>query len=581
MQEFDNISLKLGDDLKKTLTQGSKVMMTGSKFSLYAYQALQANLNEIDSFQFIFSPAKLENHFANDFKTKTAREFYIPQAEDCEIYNAEIEIKLKNQLEQKAIAKECANWIKEKACFKTNLSEKKISNFFNIINSEQGVTYTGVDEFTTADLGYSKSNNWYAISKTELSSLKQNQFQNLWNSSYLEDVTSKVLASLTEVYQENAPDYIYALTLYHLFHKVLDDYNNDFLPNEATGFKNSQVWQKLFSFQKDAVLAIINKLEKYNGCILADSVGLGKTFTSLAVIKYYEQRNKSVLVLCPKKLYDNWNTYKQNYVHNPLNADRLRFDILFHSDLSRPKGTSNGLELSQINWGNYDLVVIDESHNFRNGESTKRDSQNRYERLMENVIQAGVKTKVLMLSATPVNNRFRDLKNQLELAYEGNAEQINNLLDTNLDINQIFIKADSAFKKWSQKDLDSRSTQSLLDSLPNDFFKVLDALTIARSRRHIERFYADADIGKFPERLPPINRNPELADFDGVISYKEIDDVNINPSELVWKDTVWVKKKVQILVKFEQPSSNSHPFLFGASNLMLADMGCIGMMVIQ
>ncbi len=204
---------------------------------------------------------------------------------------------------------------------------------------------------------------------------------------------------------------------------------------------------KLFSFQKDAVLVIISKLEKYNGCILADSVGLGKTFTSLAVIKYYEQRNKPVLVLCPKKLYDNWNIYKQNYVHNPLSADRLRFDVLHHSDLSRSKGISNGIELSQINWGNYDLVVIDESHNFRNGESTKKDVQNRYERLMKNVIQAGVKTKVLMLSVTSVNNRFQDLKNQLELVYEGDAEQMNNLFDTNLDINQIFIKADSAFKK--------------------------------------------------------------------------------------------------------------------------------------
>ena len=250
-------------------------------------------------------------------------------------------------------------------------------------------------------------------------------FNEIWNDSkVLQVVTDEVIDSITAAYNENSPDFIYFVTLYNIFNEFLEDVSEDVLPNEATGFKESKIWGMLYNFQKDAALAIINKLEKYNGCILADSVGLGKTFTALAVIKYYENRNKSVLVLCPKKLTNNWNTYKDNYVNNPIAADRLRYDVLYHTDLNRTHGTSNGLDLDRLNWGNYDLVVIDESHNFRNGgklvENPDEDAKdNRYVTLMKKVIRAGVKTKVLMLSATPVNNRFNDLKNQLALAYEG------------------------------------------------------------------------------------------------------------------------------------------------------------------
>lgn len=244
----------------------------------------------------------------------------------------------------------------------------------------------------------------------------------------------------------------------------------------------------MYDFQRDAALAIINKLEKFNGCILADSVGLGKTFTALAVIKYYVNRNKSVLVLCPKKLSENWNTYKGNYVNNPIAEDRLRYDVLYHTDLSRDRGNSNGIDLQRINWGNYDLVVIDESHNFRNGGevSGEEAKENRYLKLMNKVIRSGVKTKVLMLSATPVNNRFIDLKNQLALAYEGDAAQINERLATAKPIDEIFRNAQKSFNSWSKLPIEARSTDSLLKSLDFDFFELLDSVTIARSRRHIE-----------------------------------------------------------------------------------------------
>ena len=302
---------------------------------------------------------------------------------------------------------------------------------------------------------------------------------------------------ISSAYNENAPEFIYFMTLYHVFSEFLDDISEDELPNEATGFKESKIWSMLYDFQKDAALAIINKLEKYNGCILADSVGLGKTFTALAVVKYYENRNKSVLVLCPKKLAENWNTYKDNYVNNPIASDRLNYDVLFHTDLSRTHGTSNGLDLDRLNWGNYDLVVIDESHNFRNGIGTHSNTvENRYVKLMDKVIRSGVKTKVLMLSATPVNNRFVDLKNQLAIAYEGDSENINSKLNTKKSIEDIFKQAQKAFNAWGKLPAEERSTDALLRTLDFDFFEVLDSVTIARSRKHIEKYYNSAEIAK-------------------------------------------------------------------------------------
>ena len=357
------------------------------------------------------------------------------------------------------------------------------------------------------------------------------------NSGKMARSLNKVLEHIETVYQENAPEFIYFITLYNIFSEFLEDINEDVLPNEKTGFRESVIWNKLYNFQKDAALAIINKLEKYNGCILADSVGLGKTFTALSVVKYYENRNKSVLVLCPKKLYDNWSTFKTNYKNNPLVADRLRYDILFHSDLSRDRGMSNGIDLERINWGNYDLIVIDESHNFRNGgnvdedddeldiiEDGEKKKENRYQRLMNRVIRAGVKTKVLMLSATPVNNRFGDLKNQLQLAYEGHAEQINEALDIDRSIDEVFRTAQQAYNRWTKLGPEERTTERLLDELNFDFFELLDAVTIARSRSHIMKYYDTKDIGKFPTRLAPISRRPKLTDLNESITFSEIAD---------------------------------------------------------
>lgn len=527
MQEFfDNINYKVIDDLRVSISKGSRLSIAAATFSIYAFQELKERLLNIEELRFIFT----EPSFLKEKEKRERRQFYIPRIDrERTLYGSPFEVKLRNRLTQKAIATECAEWIKEKVTFKSNVTDDKMNGYINVSGKEE-CAYLPINGFTTTDLGCEKGNNILNfVTKLDVSNSKAllKSFDEIWNDSKrFSDVTEQVAENISNIYKENAPEFVYFITLYNIFHEFLEDISNDVLPDEATGFKSSQIWNKLYDFQKDAALAIINKLEKYNGCILADSVGLGKTFTALSVIKYYEGRNKSVLVLCPKKLNDNWITYKSNYINNPIAKDRLRYDILFHSDLSRNKGYTNGLDLSHINWSNYDLVVIDESHNFRNGGKIYGDEdnkkENRYLQLMNKVIKAGVKTKVLMLSATPVNNRFNDLKNQLQLAYEGEVENMDRILNTESSIEDIFRQAQKAYNVWSKLPQEERITERLLGMLSFDFFEVLDSVTIARSRKHIEAYYDTAAIGRFPTRLTPISRRPSLTDLPCAINYNEI-----------------------------------------------------------
>ena len=530
-KQFNNITERVIDDLKQLLlSDNSQVSIAAASFSIYAYEALKEELEKVDCVNFIFTSPT----FYTDKSEKQKREFYIPKLNrERSLFGSDFEIRLRNQLTQRAIARECADWIRRKARFKTNITHGSMNTFLNIKEGEETYTYMPFNEFTTTELGLDRGNNICPMvvgmpghSSTDMF-LKN--FAELWkDKEKFQDVTDNVIENIETVYKENAPDFIYFITLYNIFNEFLEDISEDVLPNEATGFKSSVIWNKLYNFQRDASLAIINKLEKYNGCILADSVGLGKTFTALSVIKYYENRNRNVLVLCPKKLNDNWQTFRSNYKNNPVLADRLRYDILFHSDLSRDKGLSNGLDLERVNWGNYDLIVIDESHNFRNGGRFDNDDEdddfkeNRYARLMNKVIRSGVKTKVLMLSATPVNNRFSDLKNQLQLAYEGKAENINDLLDTGKNIDSIFRDAQTVYSKWAKLPPEKRTTEKLVDSLSYDFFQLLDAVTIARSRSHIIKYYNTNDVGKFPERLSPVSRRPKLTDLNDAITFADI-----------------------------------------------------------
>lgn len=521
---FDNVTEILRDDMASTISKGCKVSIAAACFSMYAYKELKKQLESVDECRFIFTSPT----FVTEKAEKQKREFYIPRLNrESSLYGTEFELKLRNEMTQKAIAKECADWIRRKATFKSNTTGENMGGFVTVANTQQQVAYMPINGFTTVDIGCERGNNSYnMVNRFEapFSASYMQLFETLWNDhDKLQDVTDVVIENITTAYNENSPEFIYFMTLYHVFSEFLDDISEDDLPNEATGFKQSKIWSLLYDFQKDAVLAIINKLERYNGCILADSVGLGKTFTALAVMKYYENRNKSVLVLCPKKLAENWNTYKDNYVNNPIAADRLNYDVLFHTDLSRAHGFSNGLDLDRLNWGNYDLVVIDESHNFRNGAGTHANTrENRYVKLMDKIIRAGVKTKVLMLSATPVNNRFVDLKNQLAIAYEGDSENMNKQLNTTKTIEEIFKQAQRAFNTWSKLEPEARTTDALLRTLDFDFFELLDSVTIARSRKHIEKYYDTTEIGKFPERKKPISRRPQLTNLNSAINYNEI-----------------------------------------------------------
>lgn len=527
MKIIDNINSLLGDDIKASLHANSKLKVAASCFSIYAYEALKDELEKIDSLEFIFTAPTFVAHEVSDKIRKERREFFIPKAHrEKNLYGSEFEIQLRNKLTQKAIAKECADWMRRKAIFRSNKTKSAMQQFACIQEPQHDVAYMPLHGFSAVDLGYQPgdavSNMVNRFDDTASTGTYLNLFKQIWNDEEkLEDVTNAICEHIASVYQENSPERIYFHMLYNIFNEFLEDISADVLPNDLTGYQDSIVWNKLFNFQKDAATGIINKLETYNGCILADSVGLGKTFSALAVIKYYELRNKSVLVLCPKKLADNWLNFKGNLLTNPFVKDRFSYDVLCHTDLSRDSGESLGMRLNLINWGNYDLVVIDESHNFRNNDVFK-DKETRYQRLMNRVIKTGVKTKVLMLSATPVNNRFNDLRNQLALAYEGESKEIAKKIGTQHSIEQIFKRAQKAFNEWAELPPEQRTAQRILDSLDFDFFKLLDSVTIARSRKHIQTFYDTSEIGKFPERKKPISIHPPLTHRSDVIGFNDI-----------------------------------------------------------
>ncbi|BFT94448.1 MAG: helicase-related protein [Minisyncoccus archaeiphilus] len=526
LRNFNNKTEKAGDEIRKDLKIGSKVRVAAAIFSIYGFESLKKELENIESLRFVFTdPTFIEM----DKASKEHRLFEIhANNRKRAIGGSDFEINLKNELKGRAIARECKDWIQKKVIIKTNTSKRYIQPQLIIDNDREKIVYSGIDEFSSAGFGYENDNailrqiiksDEYEMSKQFIAN-----FDSVWNDeNALKDVTQEVAEYISNLYKENSPEFIYYLTLYNIFDEFLEDITEDEIANERTGFKESLIWNKMYAFQKDAVLGIINKLERYNGCILADSVGLGKTFTALGVIKYYQERNKSILVLCPKKLGDNWLTFLTNYEDNHLYKDRFNYDVLFHSDLSRKKGFSSNIDLSRVNWGNYDLVVIDESHNFRNNDQ-RNDRVTRYQKLLDDVMRAGVKTKVLMLSATPVNNRFMDLRNQIALAYEGHTNEIDERIDDKKSIDLILTNAQKTFNEWSKLPIEERNPEELLKRLSGnfDFFKLLDSITIARSRKHIEKYYDMKEIGEFPNRLRPITHRPDITDIEDFMEMREL-----------------------------------------------------------
>ena len=381
----------------------------------------------------------------------------------------------------------------------------------------------GSSNFTVRGLGLSEDGsnielNLKVEDNRDRSDLKS-WFDELWNDKkHVKDVKEDVLSYLHQLYQNYAPEFIYYKTLFHIFQRYLDDQEGRGLLDEPPQLVDTQIWEALFEFQKDGVKGAINKILMHNGCIIADSVGLGKTFEALAVIKYFELRNDNVLVLCPKKLRENWTQY-QAYTgnkRNPFPDDRFGYTVLSHTDLSRASGMSGDIDLSTFNWGNYGLVVIDESHNFRNNTRGKRDEDgnpirlSRYERLMQDIVKSGVKTKMLLLSATPVNNDLRDLRNQLYFLTEGKDDAFQESLGVG-NLSETLAAAQRAFNAWAKRD-GAPNSRDLLEELSAAFFKLLDGLTIARSRTQIKDYYPKAlkELGGFPERAKPTAIYPDI-----------------------------------------------------------------------
>lgn len=521
MRTLDNKVNKVGDELKDNIEKGSRISIISSYFTIYAFKELKKELSKIDELRFIFTEPMFEDKCNNPMNISSMNE-----DNETLLTGNKYEIKFRNELTQASIAKECAQWVKEKVKFKSSKFPGAVgSKFIHIKNTKKSdLLINNTNDFSASGLGYTSSEQLIfanSINDSPMTDQMLQMFDMFWqNDMMLTDIKDKILKDIEKIYKDNSPEYIYFVTLYNIFKEYLGELTEDNIIKSKTGFKDTVIWNKLYKFQKDGVLGAIDKLEKYNGCIIADSVGLGKTFSALAVIKYYELRNDRVLVLCPKKLRDNWMVYTQNDKRNILVDDRFNYDVLNHTDLSRESGMSGDIDLSTINWNNYDLVVIDESHNFRNN-AARNNKETRYSKLMNEVIKKGVKTKVLMLSATPVNNRMNDIKNQIAFMTEGNDQAFNECGIKSIE--HTLKKAQTIFNRWTNLDEEDRTLDNFLEQMDGDYFKLLDLVTIARSRKHIEKYYNVNEIGKFPERMIPKNIK---SDIDITGQFPKLEEIN-------------------------------------------------------
>ncbi len=516
---------KVADFLVEKINAGSHLSVVSAYFTIYAYEALSAELDSIGHLNFLFGEPRFIASLDPD---KTHKKSFKIEDEGLE---------LANRLQQKEIARRCAAWIRDKVEIRSirqaNLLHGKL---YHIDDGRREHAIIGSSNFTRRGLGLSATPNielnLIVDGDRDRAELKE-WFDHLWaDKGLVTDVKAEVLRYLEQLYVNHAPEFIYFKTLFHVFERFLSGQADDAQLFDRTAIVDTDIWKALFDFQKDGAKGAIHKINAHNGCILADSVGLGKTYTALAVIKYYELRNLRVLVLCPKKLRDNWTVYlaQNNSELNPFLRDRFGYTVLSHTDLSRETGKVDGIDLATINWGNFDLIVIDESHNFRNNTKGKRDDdgniirKSRYERLMEDIIQSGVKTKVLLLSATPVNNDLMDLRNQIYFVTEGRDPAFSQSFGIH-SIKDTLTTAQKAFMEWAKRS-GEENARDLMDRLSAGFFTLLDELTIARSRKHIQKYYRAslAQIGQFPKRKKPESVFSEIDLKGRFLSYDRLND---------------------------------------------------------
>ena len=538
---------RVSDFLKEAIEANSEVSIVSAYFTIYAYHHLKDRLDQINHLKFLFGePSFIKAMDPNKVNPR-----------DFEIVDDKLSIPLESRLTQKRIARECSEWIKNKVEIRSMVKPNFLHGKMYHVRRENGVekAIVGSSNFTVNGLGLGRSKNielnTIIDSDPHRQELKE-WFHKIWSdqTGLVEDVKDQVLKYLEQLYIENEPEFIYFKTLFHIFEDYLDEQKQGGLLNERTGFFDSEIWNTLYDFQKDGVKGAINKILRHNGCIIADSVGLGKTYEALAVIKYFELLNDRVLVICPKKLTGNWTIYQasQNHVLNPFQQDRFNYTVLYHTDMARETGYSgaNAIDLENFKWGAFDLVVIDESHNFRGNpvERTKPDGDSKMNRakwLMEKIIKSGVKTKVLMLSATPVNNSLRDLRNQIAFITEGREDALFDCCKIK-DIGLTLKNAQTQFTTWADSRKNPRrNMKQLLERLDSAFFKLLDELTIARSRKHIKNFYRLEFVGKFPERNKPYSVYPEIDIQNRFPSYDRLNKQILEYKLSVFNPSAYVK----------------------------------------
>ncbi len=514
----------VGKFLRERIRSGSRLSFVSAYFTIYAYQKLKDELDSIDTLRFLFG----EPSFIRSLD---------PEKNDKKSFDIEDSgLQLANRLEQKQVARDCADWIQRKVEVRSVKRPGFLhGKMYHIDNAGVQDAILGSSNFTVGGLGLGSGTQNNIELNLEVDSRRDRTdlaewFNELWdNPETVEDVKSEVLSYLEQMYENHSPEFLYFKTLYHIFEDYLKEAAKGGLLDAKTGFFETEVWKMLYEFQKDGVKGAINKILKHKGCIIADSVGLGKTFEALAVIKYFELRNERVLVLCPKKLRDNWTVYRENDTRNILEGDRFGYTVLSHTDLSRKSGFVGGINLETHNWGNYGLVVIDESHNFRNNASGNRDEEgnlrpSRYQRLMREILQSGVDTKVLLLSATPVNNSLKDLRNQIYLITQDKDDAFYEKLNIS-SISQVMKNAQTHFTNWADpKKNPERKVTTLMEMLDSGFFKLLDELTIARSRRHIKSYYGSEEVGEFPKRLKNIAVSTQIDTRGYFPPYDELQD---------------------------------------------------------
>ncbi len=476
---------KLAAELKDLIQPGSDLSLITDQFTIYAFMFLSDKFKDINSLRILWT---------NQQEDKVRFIFGSPD-----------EVEFKNQFLLRFAGETCAAFLKEKAEIKPSSPSLKMLLGKKDTSFSASFISNG---FTSENLGLVATTQ---KTITELKSEKEEQpiidqyqllFDLQWNQA-VKDLKAELLKELERAYNDYSPEFLYQFTLSRIFEGV-DEVSTDQHEISQIGLTNSKIWNELKPFQQDGALGAITKIKKYNGCILADSVGLGKTYEALAVIKYFLCRNGNarILVLCPKKLRENWRIFAVNESENFFHEDSLRFDLLSHTDLSRNHGLVGDLNLERVNWGNYDLVVIDESHNFRNDNS-------RYKKLMEEVVSKGLKTKVLLLSATPVNNKMNDLKHQIYVLTENRDDAFD--AEGIPSIAKLMTGVQREFNNWIEGD---RNPDQLLEALSTKhpkYFDLLDKVSIARCRRHIRSFYGE-NI-HFPERLQP--DNTPVADNNG------------------------------------------------------------------